>query len=134
MSPGCEESPELKLLLPEASSVAARASKMPREMGLSQRLQVWSAAAKSRKLNQGLPPLIYWECGEGIEGVFVCPSSDLALVLIVGCAIPWWGMYLSQKASAAEEKWLFLVNYVMNLLVGMVNSCIKATQGERSVA
>ena len=38
-------------------------------------------------------------------------------------------LYLSQKASAAEEKWLFIVNYVMNLLVGMVNSRVKATQG-----
>ena len=38
-------------------------------------------------------------------------------------------LYLSQKASAAEEKWLFIVNYVMNLLVEMVNSRVKATIG-----
>ena len=38
-------------------------------------------------------------------------------------------LYLSQKASAAKEKWLFIVNYMMNLLFEMVNSRIKATQG-----
>ena len=31
-------------------------------------------------------------------------------------------LHLSQKASAAEEKWLFIVNFVMNTLVDMVNS------------
>ena len=40
-------------------------------------------------------------------------------------------LYLSQKASAAEEKWLFIVNFVMNLLVDMVNSRVKAQHGGR---
>jgi hypothetical protein len=38
-------------------------------------------------------------------------------------------LYLSQKASAAEEKWLQIVNYVMNLLVKFVNSRIKEEHG-----
>ncbi len=38
-------------------------------------------------------------------------------------------LYLSQKASAAEEKWLFIVNFVMNTLVDMVNSRVKAQHG-----
>jgi hypothetical protein len=38
-------------------------------------------------------------------------------------------LYLSQKASVAEEKWLFVVNFVMNLLVDFVNSAIKAEHG-----
>lgn len=76
--------------------VAARASTMPSETGLSRRLQVRSAAAKMKKLNQGLPPLINWEYGEGMEGVFVRPSSDSALVLIVGRAVPWWGMVIAR--------------------------------------
>ena len=82
--------------MPEASLVAARASTMPSETGLSRRLQVRSAAAKMKKLNQGLPPLINWEYGEGMEGVFVRPSSDSALVLIVGRAVPWWGMVIAR--------------------------------------
>jgi hypothetical protein len=38
-------------------------------------------------------------------------------------------LYLSQKASAAEEKWLFIVNFVMNLLVDFANDRIKAQHG-----
>ena len=34
-------------------------------------------------------------------------------------------LYLSQKASVAEEKWLSIVNFVMNLLVEFVNKRIK---------
>ena len=37
-SPGCEESPELKLPVTEAISVSARARKTPSKTGLSQRL------------------------------------------------------------------------------------------------
>jgi hypothetical protein len=36
---------------------------------------------------------------------------------------------LSQKASVAEEQWLSVVNFVMNLLVDFVNSAIKAKHG-----
>ncbi len=32
---------------------------------------------------------------------------------------------LSQKASAAEAKWLEVVNFVMNLLVDFVNAAVK---------
>lgn len=38
-------------------------------------------------------------------------------------------LYLSQKASTAEEKWLSVVNFVMNLLVDFVNAKIKAQPG-----
>jgi hypothetical protein len=31
-------------------------------------------------------------------------------------------LYLSRKVSAAEEKWLLIVNYVMKLLVDFVNA------------
>jgi hypothetical protein len=34
-------------------------------------------------------------------------------------------LYFSQKASVAEEKWLVVVNYVMNLLVDFVNTGVK---------
>jgi hypothetical protein len=40
-------------------------------------------------------------------------------------------LYLSQKASAAEEKWLSIVNFVMNLLVEFVNNRIKVQHGTR---
>jgi len=40
-------------------------------------------------------------------------------------------LYLSQKASAAEEKWLSIVNFVMNLLVQFVNTRIKMQHGIR---
>jgi hypothetical protein len=35
-------------------------------------------------------------------------------------------LYLSRAASAAEEKWLIIVNYVMNLLVQFVNTSIES--------
>jgi hypothetical protein len=38
-------------------------------------------------------------------------------------------LYLSQRASAAEEKWLSIVNYMMNLLVDFVNARIKTRFG-----
>ena len=41
-------------------------------------------------------------------------------------------LYLSQKASAAEEKWLCIVNFVMNLLVDFVNKRIKEKHGQNT--
>jgi hypothetical protein len=38
-------------------------------------------------------------------------------------------LYFSKKASAAEEKWLSIVNFVMNLLVDFVNEGIKKRLG-----
>ena len=40
-------------------------------------------------------------------------------------------LYLSQKASVAEEAWLSIVNHVMELLVEFVNSHIKLAHGRR---
>jgi hypothetical protein len=39
-------------------------------------------------------------------------------------------LYLSQKASVAEEKWLYIINYVMKLLIEFVNSEIKRICGK----
>jgi hypothetical protein len=81
----------------DAESASARVRKTPSETGLSRRLQVRSsAAAKGRKIKEGLPPLIAWEYGEGMEGVFVRPSDDSAQALIVGRAVPWWGMVIAR--------------------------------------
>jgi hypothetical protein len=38
-------------------------------------------------------------------------------------------LYLSQKASAAKEKWLYIVNFVLNLMVDFVNRSIKQQHG-----
>jgi hypothetical protein len=39
-------------------------------------------------------------------------------------------LYLSQKASVAEEAWLTIVNYIMKLLVDFVNAYIKQVHGQ----
>jgi hypothetical protein len=62
---------------------------------LTRILQSRTAAARE-EIRKGPSPVIDWGYGVDTEGIYVQPTGTSAQVLVVGAAIPWWGMVISR--------------------------------------